>query len=194
MRSDASLCVREMQMSPTASWWVERLYLVKVREGEQEDQPWPDTKKGCSRLVESLADPLLPTLKLSRIRPDSWTGSSLATVACSSERPVHSLADSMKSSASRSSTFFITPLASCIMLPALKYGGRTGTGEEMEEGEEVVEETVIPLSLVTRGLTYEEFGWAGCRPEFKTPGICKTSSEYFLLGLEGCIGLLVVAL
>ena len=45
MRADFelfSMCwVREMHVSPTASWWVERLYLVMLREGEQEDQPSP---------------------------------------------------------------------------------------------------------------------------------------------------------
>ena len=36
---ESTRLMREMQVSPTASWWQERLYLAMDREGEQEDQP-----------------------------------------------------------------------------------------------------------------------------------------------------------
>jgi len=90
--------------------------------------------------VEIVAPPpLLPTVKLSRSKPEDWTGSSLTTVACSIDKSGQCLAESTKSSVSRSSTFFISPLANCIRLPFLKYGGVT---VDNDEGREVVEELV----------------------------------------------------
>ena len=104
-------------------------------------------------------------------------------MACSIDKSGQCLADSTKSSVSRSSTFFISPLASCMRLPFLKYGGITAGGED---GEEVV----IIGSVVTTGLV----GGAGCLM-LKRPGPDEgASSEYFLLGLAGKVLLLLLAL
>lgn len=53
-------------------------------------------------------------------------------VACSIDMSSQRLAESTKSSVSRSSTFFIAPLASWIMLPFLKYGGKAAVAESVD--------------------------------------------------------------
>ena len=104
-------------------------------------------------------------------------------MACSIDKSGQCLADSTKSSVSRSSTFFISPLASCMRLPFLKYGGITVGGED---GEEVVTVGI----LVTTGLD----GGAGCLV-FIRPGPEEgASSEYFLLCLAGKVLLLLLDL
>lgn len=41
--------VREMQMSPTCSWWQRSPYSTRLLVGSHDAQPWPYTKYGCPR-------------------------------------------------------------------------------------------------------------------------------------------------
>ena len=49
-----SLCVSEMQTSPTDKRWHRSPKRCMVRSGSQEDQPWPNTKNGCSRVASTV--------------------------------------------------------------------------------------------------------------------------------------------
>jgi len=50
---EEELWLREIQTSPGVSWLHGRLYLAMERWGEQEDQPRPNTKNGCSRPADT---------------------------------------------------------------------------------------------------------------------------------------------
>ena len=86
----------------------------------------------------------MPRVKLSRNRPVERTGSNLTTVARFIDKSWQSLADSSKSSVARSSTFFISQLASWIT-HFLKYIGKIDVRGGKEEGVDVVEVTVAVL-------------------------------------------------